>query len=222
MNIRQSTIKILIYFTLAGVVFFGVFDLLGKIKPQTQIVTQQEKHQKSRLKMFESLIKQDWNKVLIGDSHFEFYKSSKEYINLGIAGDTTSGVLHRLKPLSIKEVDKLYILIGINDLLAGLKVSDIKSNYLYIVEELSKWDIKNIYFVSLISVANDLPSSDLINSQVEELNQYLQKLAKDRGVNYIDINTDLKDKDYLNTLFTTDGLHLNQKGYEILEKKIVK
>ena len=220
MNIRQSTIKILIYFSIAGVLFYGVFNLLGKLSPQTQVITQQEKHHKSRLKMFESYIKQDWNQVLIGVSHFEYYTPPKEFINLGIAGDTTTGVLHRLKPLKIKTVKDFYILIGINDVLSGYKLSDIKSNYLYIIEELAKRNIENTYLISLPPVAKELPSSDLINNQVIELNQYLKKLAKDRKIHFIDIYSDLAENGYLNTLYTTDGLHLNSNGYEIVTKHL--
>jgi hypothetical protein len=220
MNIRQSTIKLLIYFSIAGVVFFGLANLIKILEPKPPVETAQEKHYKKRLKMFESHIKEDWNKVLIGDSHFEFFNTPKEYMNMGIAGDTTYGLLHRLKPFKLKTVEKMYIQIGINDILTEMKQTTIKTNYLYILDELAKRDIKEVYVISLMPVAKTLPSSEQINQKVVEINQYIQKLAKDKGVKYIDLYSKLEENGYLKSQLTTDGLHLNEKGYQILKEEI--
>ena len=45
--------------------------------------------------------------------------------NRGIAGDTTDGVLHRLDGITALSPDKIFLMIGINDLLMGRSVKRI-------------------------------------------------------------------------------------------------
>jgi len=50
-----------------------------------------------------------------------------DIVNRGINGDTTEGVLHRLDALN-PHIQKAYIMIGVNDILMGKKISEIFSN----------------------------------------------------------------------------------------------
>ncbi len=177
-------------------------------------------HYKSMVAMFEQDVESNWANILIGDSHFEFHKWANEYTNLGIAGDTTSGVLHRLSQFSLKHTTNLYLLIGINDIIYGNSLKEIKNNYSQIIDELNRMDIENIYTISVLPVSNSVRGFKAINAKVQKLNQFIKEISTKNYIKYLDVSTKLRKGVYLDPVYTTDGLHLNDKGYKILKEFI--
>lgn len=140
--------------------------------------------------------------------------------NRGIGGDTTSGLLERVRNsiLSLKPA-VVFILIGTND----LNASDYN-------EEVSIANIRRIHAIS----ADELPEAKLIligilptNPDVDaatvavrtavkirRFNDLLHRLADECGCAYVDLHPVLSDaKGYLREDFTRDGLHLRPSGY---------
>jgi len=65
-----------------------------------------------------------------------------------------------------------------------------------------------------------------VNDKIIELNEQLQRFAKELSFQYIDLFSAFLDKNNeLDEQYTTDGLHLNGKGYlvwkEVIEKDVV-
>ena len=64
------------------------------------------------------------------------------------------------------------------------------------------------------------------NNRVDEYNEFLTNLAKEKGIQIIDVNSPLKaeilkqNKD--RNVVTKDGVHLNIKGNTIVADKIIK
>ena len=166
--------------------------------------------------------------VFIGDSITDLCKLDNYYYDLtlatynrGIGGDTTAGVLKRLK-VSLYDIEpsRVVLLIGGNDILGG------KSND-YIVEQYEKilTDIKeNLPYTTVLCISI-ISQNDLIKSvvdinvdknveQIMALNPRLKTLVQDAGYTYLDLfSLTCKTNKQLDEHYTDDGIHLNNAGF---------
>jgi len=143
--------------------------------------------------------------------------------NRGIGGDDTDGVLERLDEVTSSKPEKIFMMIGTNDLAYGKDVEYILENYRKILT-----GINNDSPETKIYLQNVLPVEDAIhftrpNSSIIEINEGLVELAGEYDCTYIDLHSVFKREDgKLNLDYSLDGLHLNGKGYEVWKEVIVK
>ena len=156
--------------------------------------------------------------VLLGDSItagglWAPYFPAQRVLNLGISGDTTSGMLLRLGAVLAPKPPKVFIMAGINDLLRGRMPEDVFVTYRQIVSELGGPG-RRIYVASTLHVTQPF-MPDVINPRVASLNASLRQLCEQtRRCTFVDLNNVLAPSGVLRQDFTGDGLHLNQAGYE--------
>ncbi len=155
--------------------------------------------------------------IFIGDSLTDYHdwRHFGAHHNAGIAGDTTDGLLYRLHYSLDKKPHIVVLMIGINDLLQGVPLTQIKHNYLKVLDTLS--EIDKLFILSTLPViANE--QTEQINDNVIALNVFLKIEAKQREIHYIDLYSHFVDKhDGLQEKFTVDGVHLNTAGYRLWE-----
>jgi lysophospholipase L1-like esterase len=156
--------------------------------------------------------------ILIGDSLSMWFPreklpAGKLWLNQGISGDTSSGVLKRLKAFSATRPDVIYIMAGINDLRKGDSDDAILRNYRRIVRRLRQAHPQTQIIVQSI-LPTRLPK--LSNSRIRHINTQLTLIAKQEGANYLNIYSWFTDiEGNLRPELTTDGLHLSQEGYDV-------
>ncbi|HEY9602403.1 MAG TPA: GDSL-type esterase/lipase family protein, partial [Allocoleopsis sp.] len=82
--------------------------------------------------------------------------------NYGIGGDTTDGILNRIDDIIQSKPQKLFLLIGINDLYYGKRVAYIVDNYSLILETLKKQIPQTTVFVQSVLPINEnlLPANE--------------------------------------------------------------
>ena len=142
--------------------------------------------------------------------------------NRGIGGDDTDGILGRLSEVTSSKPDKIFIMIGTNDLAYGKKVDDIIGNYTKIIAQ-----IKDDSPTTKLYVQSVLPVEDALhytrpNAEIININDQLIEICKAEGVTYIDLHSVFSDENgKLNKEYSIDGLHLNGEGYEVWKKQIV-
>ncbi len=175
--------------------------------------------------------------VFIGDSITEWFDKLSRYqtnkiINRGIRGDTTLGVINRLENdvLQLKPI-KVFILIGTNDyVFTNLKTNGIFENIKIIIEKI-KMNLPNtkIYVQAIYPVNETINKMKFNivdirrNEEIIKLNNLLEKWCHANKVNFIDNTNLLKNHEgKLNELYTNDGLHLNEKGYNIVYNNLLK
>jgi lysophospholipase L1-like esterase len=162
--------------------------------------------------------------VMLGNSITQAFRVGEfipgfYFLNRGIDGDTTAGLLNRLKS-SVYDLNpsKLFILIGTNDLVT-ISNKNIISNYKEMLLEI----ISHCPACEIISISI-LPTKGLIdrpNKRITELNSELEKLAKQFDVKFLNVHPLFCDENNeLKKEFSEDGLHLNQAGYNLLAKKV--
>ena len=80
--------------------------------------------------------------IFLGDSitdrceWFELFSNSLIH-NRGLSGDKTSGVLDRLSEITESKPDKIFVMIGVNDLRHNVKIDSILVNYNKIVKTIN-------------------------------------------------------------------------------------
>ena len=142
--------------------------------------------------------------------------------NRGIGGDDTDGILGRLSEVTSSKPDKIFIMIGTNDLAYGKKVDDIIGNYTKIIAQ-----IKDDSPTTKLYVQSVLPVEDALhytrpNAEIININDQLIEICKAEGITYIDLHSVFSDENgKLNKEYSIDGLHLNGEGYEVWKKQIV-
>ncbi len=161
--------------------------------------------------------------IMLGDSLSLWFPSNglpdgKLWLNQGISGDTSTGILRRLSAFSSTKPEAIYIMAGINDLRKGTSDKTILSNHRRIVRRL-----RVTHPGSYIIIQSILPTRrpKISNSRIRNLNAQLAIIAKEEKVNYVNIHKWFTDfKGNLRQDLTTDGLHLSLEGYEVWQAAI--
>ncbi len=131
--------------------------------------------------------------------------------NLGIGGERTEHILKRLEPVVQIRPEKLFLLIGTNDLASGLTVNEIASNVAQILDQLAR-DLPSCK----LHLQSALPRQKKYAERIKALNAEYQAIAAKRGIAYIDLYTRLDDGNgELKSECTYDRLHLSGPGYLI-------
>jgi hypothetical protein len=133
--------------------------------------------------------------------------------NRGIAGDTTEGVLARLAELSYYKPEKIFLLIGINDLFHdSMTPAKVYEDIIEITNQLSVGSPETEIFVQTV-----LPTTteSLIN-EIKSINTLLENSEATHPYQLIKLHQHfVLQNGKMNMDFSTDGVHLNEKGYQI-------
>ena len=159
---------------------------------------------------------EDWN-VLFGTS---------DIINLGVSGNTTDDILARLEMAVSAKPQKLFLMIGINDLLRGKDVAYVFANYQKIITEIRlKSPNTKIYIESVLPMDNETSGQRFgtVDSQkIIELNNRIDSLSDGNNVFFIDLYPYFCGADNrLYAKYAKDGLHLNSHGYAVWKNLII-
>ncbi len=182
-----------------------------------------------KVSLFEVLSESKADVAMVGDSLTEgarwdeFFPDVK-IINRGICSDITSGVENRISSIIKTNPEKIFLMIGINDIALGIEQEEIYSNIESIIKKISsELPETKIYIQSILPVASD----DINRQTIININTDLQKLCESNGITYVDLHSRFVNEDgYLNTKYADkDGLHLNGLGYglwrEIIKEYII-
>jgi lysophospholipase L1-like esterase len=188
-------------------------------------------HKKSH---FESLPDTKNEIIFMGDSLTEDCRWAELFQNTnvknrGIGGDRTNGILQRLHEVVSSSPDKVFLMIGINDLAYGVDDQEIALNYTRIIQKISETSPDTtIYVQSVLPVNEQLlsqyyPKSKIKSKNILKLNSHLKDLSRKFQVTYIDLYPLFKTNgNQLDESLTFDGLHLNGKAYWIWKSAIEK
>lgn len=175
-----------------------------------------------RKTQFEMLPARDTDIVFLGDSitaRFEWqeYFSDLSVSNRGIDSDVCEGVANRLDTVISQSPDKIFIMIGINDIRQQIAPEVTMQYYSDIIDTLrAALPASRIYLQSVLPVSR---SAGIDNVQVQALNEKIKELAEANSLTYIDLYSKLvtDDNDFT---YTRDGVHPTGEGYRIWMEEI--
>jgi len=159
--------------------------------------------------------------VVLGDSltdRGEWWELLERPVaNRGIAGDTIEGVRARLDDIVALEPRVVFVLIGVNDLLAGTSPEALAIRHAALVAELrQRLPHTRIVVESLLPIREELVTRDvpLASATVRRANELLRSGATGAGADWLDVNAGLSDATgELDIRYSSDGLHLSAAGY---------
>ncbi len=160
--------------------------------------------------------------VLLGDSQTQFfevprYYKNKNIRNRGVSGDRTDQVLDRLGEITFGKPKKIFIEIGVNDLLQGISVEITFKNINLIISGIEKDSPE-----TKIYVQNILPTEEhlqffsqngvLVLPLIKILNEQILALCIMKNITHINLFDGFYLNNGLNPRYDCgDGLHLNHK-----------
>jgi lysophospholipase L1-like esterase len=165
--------------------------------------------------------------IMVGDSMIAYLNLSKylfqDWINQGIAGDTTNGVLNRLDAVMRLKPKRIVLSIGSNDLVLTDNTYEMTMKNMQTIIQTLKHDAQ--VYVCLITPVNPIMKeanqgyiAGRTNEAIQTLNDGIKHTFQER---VIDVYTPLVDHHgLLDEKYSKDGIHLNDEGYKQFVKSI--
>ncbi len=224
--------KFLIFSLLGNVLFLILFGLiirrLGGVKylkyrMNSNSISAQYDHKKS---LYQQLMSNKGGIIFLGDSITEAGEWSELFDttsirNRGIAGDVSSALFERLDDVIGLSPNKVFLMIGVNDLLF-VSVEEVVKNYKAIVEKITTAvPTCQLYLQSVLPINTEVRNIPISNESIRSLNDAIQQIAKENKLQYLDIHSLLKDKQgNLKAQYTQDGIHINGEAYVVWSQAI--
>lgn len=232
-----SSVLLNILFITSGIILIakkgGISYLLHKLAIRVSTNLYGNSYYDEKKTHFESLPPTDSAIIFLGDSLTDGGEWSEFFPgqiikNRGISGDRTDGVLNRIDEIIISKPEKIFIMVGINDLVQGKKLGNVINNYKLILEKFqSQLPDTEVFIQSVLPVnspqAWKTKQIKFNNNKVIAMNTKLQDLAQEFSYQYIDLFSSFVDENnQLDLRYTLDGVHLNGEGYLHWQRNIEK
>ena len=171
---------------------------------------------KSRVVFMGDSITEEWGRLSP-----DFFQPT-HYINRGIGGQTTPQMLLRFKQDVINLNPAIvFILAGTNDIAGntGPANQEMITNNIFSMAELSvRFSIKVV--LSSILPVDKYPWAENIKEvpeTISKINQQLKSFSQEHSIIYLDYYSSMVGENRgLKKEYTTDGVHLNKKGYDVM------
>ncbi|MBP2623571.1 SGNH/GDSL hydrolase family protein [Streptococcus oricebi] len=172
--------------------------------------------------------------IFLGDSIVEYFplhellKTSKVLVNRGIRAYKSYLLRQHLDSLLFGQaLDKIFILIGTNDIGEDLALKESLANLEAIIQEIARdYPLTQIYLLSVLPVNEGEAYRNTVyirtNARIQALNQAYQDLVQNyHNASFLNLYDLLLDeKGQLAADFTIDGVHLTIAGYARLAEKL--
>lgn len=167
--------------------------------------------------------------VLAGDSLSLWFPPDllpidRAWLNQGISGETSAGLLRRLDLFKDTQPQTIFVLIGINDLIRQVKPETVLANQRQILQDLRRQHPgSQIVLQSILPHGVDQVTWEgrdrllaVTNDRIRQMNKELKAIAAEEKVYFLDLNSLFVDSEgNLQPALSTDGLHLSTQGYMV-------
>lgn len=165
------------------------------------------------------------NSVFLGDAivngigYYKYLGADKIF---GDTNTTTDKATSYIDAITAKAPQKVFIMLGINDLNYGSKNTDaIAASYASLISAIkTKLPAAKIYVISVLPITKDYEAKSGVyirKANLEALNNKLKGMVTTSGFDYLDLTTAFQDSTgYLNTAVTGNGLNLTSTYYGFL------
>ena len=157
--------------------------------------------------------------IFLGDSITAWNSELKDIENsenFGVPGFISRDIVWQLQGDDEETISghTACLMIGVNDIMMGISIEKTLSNIKEIIEMLKK-RFEKIIFISILPIDNVN-----MNKNIQKLNKNIKNIDE---IKFLDVhNYFLNEHEIMDYKFTTDGAHLSNYGYEILNKEIFK
>jgi lysophospholipase L1-like esterase len=157
--------------------------------------------------------------VMLGDSltelgHWNEFFSRGDIMNRGISGDTTLDIIMRLNEVVSLKPRLVFLMAGTNDVLGNDAPELVINRFEQILDKLQSADIP-VVAQTVPMISRHFSSYERMNQRLAHYNHLIRTSCQLRGIKVVEIGPALSPKGYLMDPYTTDGTHLNWRGYMI-------
>jgi len=161
--------------------------------------------------------------VFVGNSITEGFPLNEMFHSLkiknrGISGNRSCHIRKRIEAIAAARPAKIFLDVGINDILNNVPLDTLKVNYQVIVNTI--WYASpetKIYVQSIFPLGR---SHAELQPAIEAFNHWLMDYCSFSHLPYIDLFTAFYKDGFLNPDYTYDDIHLNGAGYPVWRDKI--
>ena len=182
-----------------------------------------------RAKVDKLLLKEisDSTMLFMGNSLTKGYDLSvfqSDAVNWSISGDILDGLGWRLAGLNEATPMRIILNLGVNDIIHGFGFNIEKlSNFIQEFKTYSPHTQIVVMSLSPECLASGLfTSPKRISREIINANGEIKEMCSQLEVYYVDVYSALQENEKLIPRFTTDGLHLNQAGYNVWTESLTK
>ena len=160
--------------------------------------------------------------VFVGDSLTEGFPvvemfPKQKVKNCGIRGDTSKDVLARITSIAEVKPRKIFLDVGINDILRNIPLDTLFINYKHVVQIIkSNSPNTQIFVQSLLPVGEKYQS---FRPEIWAFNETLKNFCHSDSITFINLFP-LFYNNGLDPYYSSDSLHLNNAGYEVWRNAI--
>ena len=169
-------------------------------------------------------ITEEWSRL------YPNYFKKRSYINRGIGGQTTPQMLIRFKQDVVDLMPTVVVILaGTNDIAGNTGPSTVKmiTDNIFSMATLATAHGIKVVLSSVLPVYKYEWSPEIVDPQytIDAINERLKEHIESKGLYYLDYFSEMvDDKRGLKKEYTPDGVHPNEKGYELMsaiaEKKL--
>ena len=164
------------------------------------------------------------NSITDGGEWNELFQDVR-FINRGISGDITAGVIHRIDEVVNRKPAKIFLLIGVNDLARNITADSVVKNILWIADYVKQQSpVTKLYVQSILPVNNafgKFGGHTNKTEQIKTVNSQVRLQAENHHYSYIDLYSRFCEASgKLNADLTNDGLHLTGEGFLLWQQLI--
>ena len=158
------------------------------------------------------------NSIIAGCDWAELFRNPK-IKNRGIGGDKLMGVINRIDEVVESYPQKIFLLIGTNDLARGKPGDRILSEYEQLITLIKTKSPRTGLYIHSILPTKDRKAQK--NDAILEINKGLMELSAKYNLVFINLFDSFKDANNdLSETYSYDGLHLNGDGYFLWKNRI--
>lgn len=158
--------------------------------------------------MGDSRIDTNWNKLMDRNDIVSFH------------GSQIDDLLPQVESVTKLQPKLCLIMIGINDMFWTKTPKQTFEDFKLLIDKMLEKNM-SIVIQSLIYVCPAKLFYREQNEEVDELNAMLKSFCKDKGILFFDINTKLSEFGYLKKEFSSDDVHINNKGYQVWKNELI-
>ena len=211
-----------------GILAFYIYK--NEIRPnqlEQSVYNSKRYHTKLKLLLNKSLKKSSF--ILCGDSVLESLSFENDHIyNYSIGGETIGLLKKRIVKKDYPDSCSVIIMIGLNNFLFNMPVKQTIENYKNLIDVIaSKTSFHKIILLELLPINSSsfFVEKEKVNSLIQRFNAELRSIVKKDNSGkmfFIPLYDQFKDnRNYLDTTYTSDGIHLNQNGSNLLKENIL-
>lgn len=162
-------------------------------------------------------LRYDADVVFLGDSitvggDFQGKFKDTKIVNLGISGDTLSGMIDRVPMVVAVKPEKVFVMGGINGL-TNQNLQESIETYQTLIDTLQQaLPNTEIYMQSVLPIKSGV-LSNLDNEHIVMFNDLLKDLASSKECTYIDLFSIYVRDGEQNQDYGKDGIHLKENAY---------